>query len=176
MAVDDSAERSVRKPSARRVFLSYTSELGELPEPRSFVAAAKAAVAKAGDAVVDMSSFTARDSTAEQLDREKLAEADIYVLIVGFRYGTPVRDRPEVSYTEQEFQIATETGMERLVFVLAEDTHGPPALFRDLEYGARQDAFRRRLRGSGLVVTRVSSPDQLETQLLLVPNQATLGR
>ncbi|WP_370968223.1 FxSxx-COOH system tetratricopeptide repeat protein [Amycolatopsis sp. cg9] len=149
------------------MFLSHTSELGELPKPRSFVAAAKDAVAAAGDAVVDMSSFTARDATPEQLDREMLADADVYVLIAGFRYGMPVRGRPEVSYTEQEFQIATDAGMERLVFILAEDTEGPPALIRDLQYGPRQEAFRQRLHDSGLAITKVSSPGQLEAKLQL---------
>nr|WP_225958012.1 FxSxx-COOH system tetratricopeptide repeat protein [Amycolatopsis lexingtonensis] len=164
MVVGESAEQHVRPP-ARRVFLSHTSELAEWPKPRSFVAAAKDAVAAAGDAVVDMSAFTARDATPEQLDREMLAEADIYVLIAGFRYGTPVRDRSEVSYTEQEFQIATTAGMPRLVFVLAEDAEGPPALIRDLEYGARQEAFRKRLPDSGLTITMVSSPAELATKL-----------
>ncbi|WP_290056413.1 FxSxx-COOH system tetratricopeptide repeat protein [Amycolatopsis solani] len=153
------------RPPARRVFLSHTSELAEWPKPRSFVAAAKDAVAAAGDAVVDMSAFTARDVTPEQLDQEMLAEADIYVLIAGFRYGTPVRGRPEVSYCEQEFEVATATGMERLVFVLAEDTEGPPALVRDLDYGRRQEAFRQRLPNSGLTITMVSSPGELATKL-----------
>ncbi|RSD08157.1 tetratricopeptide repeat protein [Amycolatopsis eburnea] len=147
------------------MFLSHTSELAEWPRPRSFVAAAKDAVAAAGDAVVDMSAFTARDVSPEQLDREMLAEADIYVLIAGFRYGTPVRGRPEVSYCEQEFEIATASGMPRLVFVLAEDTEGPPALIRDLEHGAKQEAFRKRLPDSGLAITMVSSPGELATKL-----------
>jgi hypothetical protein len=145
------------------VFISHTAELRALPEPRSFVAAVEAAISRAGDVVVDMAYFTAHDAPPAQLDRELVAGADVYVLLAGFRYGTPVRDRPELSYTEHEFETAGELGLPRLVFLLSDDASGPAGLFRDLQYGARQEGFRQRLRDSSITTSDVHSPDHTET-------------
>ena len=92
----------------QRVFFSHTSDLGKHTEPASFVAAAVAAVLRARHAVTDMAYFAARNTSPVAVCEDMVAQSDAYVAIIGLRYGSPVRDRSDVSYTELEFEAAGE--------------------------------------------------------------------
>jgi len=150
-----------------RVFLSHTSELRTYPPGRSFVAAAEQAVTRAGSTVLDMEYFPAREDQPAAYCQEQVLRADTYVGIIGFRYGSPVQDQPEQSYTELEFDAAAELGLPRLVFLLDEDAvlPLPQSYLSDPQYAERQRAFRERVRAAGVTVQRVESPDRLETLL-----------
>src|SRR5215472_6829800 len=157
-------DRGRRAPAGTpwRVFLSHTSELGEHPGDRSFVAAAAAAVIRAGHAVTDMAYFTARDAQPADYCTSMVARADVYVGIIGTRYGTTVRGRPELSYTELEFEAATALGLRRLIFLIREDAPSLPPADRD----PRQAAFRRRVADAGVTVAQVATPAELEVTLV----------
>ncbi len=160
-----------------RVFLSHTSELRQYPAGRSFVAAAEQAVTRAGAVVLDMAYFPAREGKPASYCREQVGRADVYAGIIGFRYGSPVRDEPGCSYTELEFAAAGELGIPRLVFVLDETAvlQLPQVFLSDPVHGERQRAFRDRVQDSGITVQRVDSPDRLETLLFqaLMPLRPT---
>ncbi len=119
------------------------------------------------DAPVDMAYFRAEDRPPAEVCRAAVADCDVYVGIVGFRYGSPVRDQPEASYVELEFEAATDLGMDRLVFLLDEQRAvGPAELFSDREYGDRQQAFRNRVLACGVTAVMVATPAELETALV----------
>jgi hypothetical protein len=147
-----------------RVFLSHTSELRDFPRGTSYAAAAERVVSAAGFMIVDMADFPAADQVPAQLCADRVRSCSVYVGVLGTRYGSPVRDMPQVSYTELEFDTATQAGLDRLVFLLdteADDTGIPVSRLIDQEFGARQEMFRRRVRDSRLTIQSFANPDML---------------
>jgi hypothetical protein len=147
------------------VFLSHTSELREYPRGNSYIHCAERAVSAAGHAVRDMADFPAADETPASVCEQRVNESDVYLGIYGMRYGSPVRDQPDVSYTELEFNIASARGMPRLIFVIdseSEDLALPLKALIDREYGQRQDSFLQRVKEAGLTLQRFRNPDDLK--------------
>jgi tetratricopeptide (TPR) repeat protein len=146
------------------VFVSHTAELRDFPHGGSYVAAAERAITACGHVIVDMADFPAADLPPADLCAERVRGCQVYIGVLGTRYGSTVGGRQELSYPELEFEAATRARLDRLVFVLdtcAEDVGIPPSALIDLEFGARQEAFRRRVRDSGLVTQSFSDPATL---------------
>ena len=144
-----------------QVFVSHTSDMARFPEGRPFVQAALDGVARAGMVPVDMRYFAARDGRPADYCRRRVGECEVYVAVIGFRYGTLVPG-DAVSYTELEFRAASDAGVPRLVFLLDETSH--PAVLTEADVG-RVAEFRQRLRDSGLVVRTFGSADGLELEV-----------
>ncbi len=145
-----------------QVFLSHTSDLHE------FVELAEHAVQRAGGRSIDMKYFAARDQAPAEYCAEQVAAADVYVGIIGFRYGSPMPDQPGVSHTEHEFDTATRLGKTRLMFLL--DRSPADAMSEDYqsdpEYDERQESFRKKITDARIITATVATPDQLSMELL----------
>jgi hypothetical protein len=118
----------------------------------------------AGHVIVDIADFPAADQPAAQMCENRVRGCDVYMGVLGTRYRSPVTDKPEVSYTELEFDTATAAGLPRLVFLLntaAADAGIPIIELIDRKFGDRQEAFRTRVQASGLVTQSFANPDQL---------------
>jgi hypothetical protein len=147
------------------VFISHTSDMASFPSRRSFVQAAVDAVLKAGLRPVEMAQFAARGDPPAAYCERSVRECDVYLAVVGFRYGSRVPDRNDgVSYTELEFRTATQAGMPRLVFLLHDEVELPDSLI-DQDSSAIA-GFRQRLRNAGLIVKTFTSPADLGEEVL----------
>lgn len=144
-------------------FVSHTSDMAEYPRARSFVRAAMDAVARAGYVPVDMSLFPAGSETPEEYCRRRVGSCEVYVGVIGFRYGSLVPDT-DISYTELEFDAATKSDVPRLLFLLDEDAPIPPSMVdRDQ---SRVYLFRERLNKAGIVTVKFASAEDLDGKIL----------
>jgi hypothetical protein len=142
-----------------RVCLSRTSDLRAYPSDVSYAAAAERAVSLAGHAVLDMDYLPACPVDPAEHCVRMVEGADVYAGIIGTSYGSIVRVRPELSYTELEFETATRCDLPRLVFLLPwSGPHRVPS-HQSADMRRRQWEFRRRLQeDEGLTIATVSTP------------------
>lgn len=149
-----------------KAFISRTREFAEFPrEGSTFVEAAIRAVRAVGCSWHEMGDFPADSRSAEQLCRDKVRVCNIWVGIIGFRYGT-ICPSVGLSYTELEFEEAS-GNLERLAFLWGEiDTNLVPhqSAFESAESYSRQETFRRRIEDE-LVCSYFHNPYELQNQI-----------
>ena len=95
-----------------------------------------------------MDDFGAQDGDATQVSLDKLRSCSVYVLLLGWRYGT-IPDGETLSVTHLEYRAASDAGMPRFIFLADADTEkddGPDALFpaavRDNDHATQVRDFR----------------------------------
>jgi hypothetical protein len=105
--------------------------------------------------------FWAPDGT-RSVDRSltELAQANLMVLIIGCRYGSPARHDDERSFIEIEYDTAKERGIDLLAFLSDPSVKWPQDVW-DAQNDARLRAFRLRLERESLVYF-YKSPDDLK--------------
>jgi len=90
---------------------------------------------------------------------KKVAESDVYVGILGHLYGS-CPEGGEKSYTELEYEKATELGKPRLIFLASNEFPIRPDHIEDAERQQRQKQFRFRI-GKDLLRQEFSTPEDL---------------
>ncbi len=158
------------------VFLSHTQGMRQYPDGESFLDGAERAVnAIDGAKAHHMEFFPASDLDPAATSVSHLQRADIFLAIIGFDYGSPLRDDPSRSFTELEFDTATELGMERLVFLLKPEA-APLQLMHAANTSAAQARFRRKLEDSGATVAYFDSVGDLKFRITQALNQSLQQR
>jgi WD40 repeat protein len=138
--------------------------MSEYPKDRSYVQAAVDAVLRSGYRPVDMANFSAREGRPAAYCENQVRGCDVYVGVLGFRYGSPVPDRTDgISYTDLEFRAATAAGIPRLIFLLDDEAPLPPRLVDSNR--ERVAGFRDRLRQAGVIVRNFMTADALEAAI-----------
>jgi hypothetical protein len=111
-----------------------------------------------------MEHLPASDANAIRVSMQMVDDADLYVGVVGFRYGYVPRGH-NVSITEMEYDRAGERGIPRLMFLMHEDHILRAA---DVETGAgaaKLREFRQRI-AEDRVIALFSSPDDLRANVI----------
>jgi hypothetical protein len=96
----------------------------------------------------------------------QLVESDVYIGVIGLRYGSTVPDEPDFSYTELKFKMATEVGIPRLVFLLDESAELAGRIPGDGAARSRQNRFRSHLLSAEVIVGTSRTPDDLVRAVL----------
>ena len=143
----------------RRVFVSST--MGGFQAYRQ---AARQAITLVGLMPVMAEDFPAQPRSPESACLEGLRSSDVYVGILGPRYGSPTASRR--SATEEEFEEASRRSIPRLLFRTMSDVD------RD------QAEFIERVRGrwgDGLFYAQFDTPEELKDEIVKALTSLTTG-
>jgi hypothetical protein len=141
-----------------KVFLSSTGR-----DLKAHRAAAFDAIQGLGLHCVRMEDFHWAAIEIENFDDRRVAECDLFVIIVGIVHGTCPEDS-EKSYTELEYDKAVELNKPIFLFLAPEDFGVPGNLIESDDKRDRQRRFRERA-AKGVIRDTFNSPGDLATRI-----------
>lgn len=116
-----------------QVFISST--YSDLQEERQ---AAVSAILKAGHIPAGMELFTAGDRSQMDTIKEWIDESDVYMLILGGRYGS-IEKTSGISYTELEYDYAQEQRKPAFAVVITEDALETKICSKGTSFGEKEN-------------------------------------
>lgn len=144
-------EAQPSRPNDQRYHIFISSTFGDLTEQRK---QAIEVVVQNGHIPIALEQFSASNATDLEVITRTIEDSQIYILILGHRYGSLVPDQ-DISFTELEYNLAVEHGLLILPFVLRPEriaelrsqlNRNNAADMRELENEARLTKFHARIR------------------------------
>lgn len=95
---------------------------------------------------IGMEMFSAADEEQWEIIKSHIDDTDFYVLIIGNRYGSVIKDGPDagISYTEKEYNYAVDNGVPVLAFLIDEEVPVKPS-FVEKKYQDELAAFKEKV-------------------------------
>src|ERR1022692_2757171 len=118
-----------------------------------------------------MEDFGARGWDVDSFCRDKAKECDLFVGIIGHRFGDGPKDSKE-SYSQREYR-AARAAKKPILLYLAPDDFSIPANLTEAAWKIKaQQKFRKELidRKEHIILVGFSSPDQLARQIVTDPH------
>ena len=115
-----------------------------------------------------MEDFGARAKDVDAFCREQAAACDLFVGIIGHRFGDGPKNGKE-SFTQREYRAAVKAKRPRLLFLAPDDFPIPANLWEPAEKIEAQAKFRKELRDGKDLIFSVgfTSPDDLAKQIAI---------
>ena len=142
-----------------KVFLSSTGR-----DLTTYREAAFKAIFKMDYHCVRMEDFCGPAEKIEHFDNQKIADCDLFVIVLGHLHGT-CPDGREESYTELEYDAAQKLAKPTFIFLAPEDFSFPASLIEPDAKRLRQRAFRERA-VKGVIRNSFTDEKDLATQIV----------
>lgn len=131
--------KSTTENMTKKIFISSTYE-----DMKPYRAKAMEALRQLQQTAIVMEDFGANTEPSIEICREKIKQSDIFVLIVGFKYGSIGEEGK--SFVELEYEHALKLKKPILVYIVSDDAEIKVSLIDKGELADKLDQFKQKLK------------------------------